>query len=117
MNWTAAEQRHDFSTPEGVIFESLRDIEKLRAEHRAFDSGADVWIVNTRCDAVLGIGRYYKGEKIVALFNFSDYSQNLSLDELGDYSDLLTGAAMNKFSLNIASGSFMWLVCDFGEEF
>ena len=117
MNWTAAEQRHDFSTPEGVIFESLRDIEKLRAEHRAFDSGADVWIVNTRCDAVLGIGRYYKGEKIVALFNFSDYSQNLSLDELGDYSDLLTGAAMNKFSLNIAPGSFMWLVCDFGEEF
>ena len=117
MNWIAAEQRHDLSTSEGIIFESLREIEKLRAEHRSFDSGADVWLVDTKSDAVLGIGRYYKGEKIVALFNFSDTEQNLSISELGDYSDLMSGTAVDKFCISMAPGSFHWLVCDFGEEY
>ena len=42
--------------------------------------------------------------------------KELYLDELGDYNDLLIGTAVNKFSINIAPGSFMWLVCDSGEE-
>ena len=70
MNWRAAEQRHDPETPEGRIFRRHPKLETLRAEHRVFDGAADVWIVDTGDDSVLGIGRYHQGEKLVALFNF-----------------------------------------------
>ena len=84
--------------------------------HRVFDGGADTWLVDTRDDGVLGIGRYYRGEKLVALFNFSQWEKTVSVCELGDYTDLLTGQEVDKFKITLPSGGFAWLICDFGEE-
>lgn len=116
MDWAAAEKRGDPETPEGRVFLGLRRLEKLRAEHRVFDGSADVWIVDTRDDQVLGIGRYCRGEKLVALFNFSEWEKTVSVDELGNYTDLLGGCAADKSNIYIPSGGFVWLLCDFGEE-
>jgi hypothetical protein len=58
MNWEAAKLRHDPATPEGQIFTALRALETLRDAHRVFDSRADVWLLRTGDNAVLGIGRY-----------------------------------------------------------
>ena len=115
LNWDAAEKRNDPDTPEGRVFSALRRLEGLRAEHRVFDGGADTWIVNTRDDSVLGIGRYCRGEKLVALFNFAEGERCVSLDELGDYTDLLSGDAVDKYAVRLPSGGFKWLLCDFGE--
>ena len=115
MNWDAAALRHDPETPEGRIFTGLRRLEELRAAHRVFNGEADVWIVDTRDDCVLGIGRYYRGEKLVALFNFGEQERTVSISELGDYSDLLTGRPVSVFRIVIPSGGFRWLLCDFGE--
>ena len=115
LNWDAAEKRNDPDTPEGRVFSALRRLEGLRAEHRVFDGGADTWIVNTRDDSVLGIGRYCRGEKLVALFNFAEGERCVSLDELGDYTDLLSGDAVDKYAVRLPSGDFKWLLCDFGE--
>ena len=113
LNWNAAEKRHDPSTAEGKLFAGLRQLETLRAAHRVFDGGADTWLLNTGTDAVLGIGRYYKGEKLLALFNFSDKSRWIFSDELGDYSDLLSGDAADKNAILVPACGFRWLVCDF----
>ena len=115
MLWDAAERRSDPSTPEGQLFQGLRQLETIRAAHRVFDGGADVWLVNTFDDGVLAIGRYYKGEKLVALFNFTDREKHVAVDELGDYHDLRTGAHADKNWLTLPSGGFQWLLCDFGE--
>ena len=114
MNWDAAAQRHDPASPEGQLFHGLRQLEKLRASHRVFDGGADVWVINTFDDGVLGIGRYHKGEKLVALFNFVEQEKHVAVDELGDYYDMCTGEHADKNWITLPSGDFKWLICDFG---
>ncbi len=116
MNWKAAELRHDPETPEGKLFAGIRQLESLRASHRVFDGAADVWIVNTGNDGVLGIGRYHQGEKLVALFNFSETEKRIWVDEMGSFHDLLTGEKADKFAVELLPGAFKWLICDFGEE-
>ena len=116
MNWQAAARRRDQTTPEGRVFAGIKAMEQLRAEHRVFDGAADVWILDTRDDSVLGIGRYYRGEKLLALFNFAERERQVSVNELGDFRDLFSGEAADKFALTIPAGGFRWLLCDFDEK-
>ncbi len=116
MDWNAAAKRRDPETPEGRMFTGLRRLAALRAEHRVFEGAADVWIVDTRDDGVLGVGRYFRGEKLVALFNFSDREKRIGIDETGEFRDLLCGAPADKADLTIQSGGFLWLLCDFDGE-
>ncbi len=116
MNWQAAARRRDPTTPEGRVFAGIKAMEQLRAEHRVFDGAADVWILDTRDDSVLGIGRYYRGEKLLALFNFAERERQVSVNELGDFRDLFSGEAADKFALTIPAGGFRWLLCDFDEK-
>ena len=115
MNWDAAEKRSDPDTPEGRIFLSLRKLEELRNAHRVFDGKADVWLVVTGDNSVLGIGRYYQGEKLIGLFNFAETTRTLSLRENGSFCDLLNGEAVDKTSLILQPGGFLWLQCDFDD--
>ena len=116
MNWQAAALRRDPTTPEGRVFTGIRKMEELRAKHRVFDGAADVWILDTRDDSVLGIGRYCRGEKLLALFNFAERERRVSVSELGDFRDLFSGEAVDKFDLTIPAGGFLWLLCDFDEK-
>ena len=113
LNWEAAERRKDPESVEGKLFDFLRKLEDLRADHRAFDEGADTWLVETGNDAVLGIGRYYRGEKLVGLFNFGSDRVVLSVDELGFYYDLMTRERVDKDAVALMPGGFVWMVCDF----
>ena len=113
MNWRRAARRTKAGTPEQQVFDALRRLETLREEHRVFDGAADTWIVNTRDDSVLGIGRYYRGEKLVALFNFASSERTLHIDELGEYTDLLTGETLDKWNVTLPAGGFVWMLCDF----
>ena len=116
MDWAAAEKRADPDTPEGRIFTGIRTLEQLRTAHRVFDGAADVWLLDTRDNSVLGIGRYYRGEKLLALINFGETEKTVCVNELGEFRDLLTGAAADTRALTIPSGGFAWLLCDFGEN-
>ena len=116
LDWEAAEKRLDQNRPEGRLFSSLRKLELLRKDHRVFDGGADVWLVQAGDDSILGIGRYYEGEKLVGLYNFSETEKPISVGELGDYMDLLTGEGIDKTAVTIPSGGFVWMICDFAED-
>ncbi len=116
MDWAAAEERDDPATVPGRIFPALRQLETLRHEHRVFDAGADVWLLLTGDDSVLGIGRYYQGEKLAALFNFSDGERRVPVNTPGSFTDLLTGQAVDKTGLLLPPGGFAWLICDFNTE-
>ena len=116
MKWENAERRHDPETSEGQLFSSLRRMERLRTEHRVFDGMADTWVLETGDDGVLGIGRYYDGEKLLAFFNFSDGERCISVDELGEYINLSDGKPADKHCIRIPSGGYMWLLCDFTKE-
>ncbi len=117
MNWAAAKKRREGTTPEGHVFTSLRRLEKLRAEHRVFDAKADTWTLNIWDQSILGIGRYYDGEKLIALYNFSDEEKHTTLwNEEGELYDLFTGMVINKRDVPLPPGGFRWLLCDFTQK-
>ena len=113
LNWEAAARAEEDGTIEHRLFHALRTLENLRLEHRVFDSRADTWIVSTGDDRVLGIGRYYEGEKLIALFNFGESGLSVSIDELGSFTDLATGEACDNGNLLLFPGEHRWLICEF----
>ncbi|MCR4712317.1 MAG: amylosucrase, partial [Clostridia bacterium] len=115
LNWDAAALTDKKGTVENRLFTAIRELEKLRAAHRVFSADADTWLIETGNQSVLGIGRYFDGEKLCALFSFSEREQVLPLNELGEYKDLMTGESVNKHSVTIPAGGFAWLACEFGE--
>ncbi len=116
MNWAAADRRRDADSVEGQLFSSLSFLEKLRAAHRVFKSGADAWLLLTGDDGVLGIGRYYRGEKLAAYFNFSQTDRWIPINTPGDFTDLLTGEAIDRTCILLPPGGFAWLICELSAE-
>ena len=65
---------------------------------------------------MLGIGRYYDGEKLIAIYNFSDEEKKTTLwNEDGELFDVFSGHVINKREIEIPANSFRWLMCDFDE--
>ena len=110
MDWKKAALRSRKSTPEGKVFSAIRKMEGFRAEHAAFDAKADTWILDTGSDQILGIGRYYQGEQILALFNFGDSEQIAWVRDLKIYTDLMTGRKTDAGAVKIPAGGFRWLL-------
>ena len=109
LDWRKAERRHQDNTVENDIFDAIRRQEQLRSQYRVFDDSADTWLLDTHSDHVLGVGRYCQGEKLLALFNFSDEEQSVWLDDRADYTDLWTGRECSPMMVHLAPGGFMWL--------
>ena len=109
LDWEKAGKRGDKKTPEGALFSFLRKAEDLRARYNLFDDHADVWLLDTGNDHVLGIGRYFRGEKLLALFNFADEPQTAWIREDAVYLDLLEKKDRKAGAVKIPAGGFRWL--------
>lgn len=112
--WDQAEEREDKNTRPGRIFQALKRLEKIRREHICFENSADVWIMEPYNDHILAIGRYYKGEKLIALFNFNTNDETAWINESEDYIDLITGEPCRAQGVGVPARSFRWLLTDFG---
>ena len=110
MDWSAAERRRNPKTPEGRVFGAIRRLEALRAEHEAFSTAADARLIPGCGDSLLGVERCFGSERLVALFNFSEWAQVALPRDEGSYTDLWTGETISAKNLTIPAGGFMWLV-------
>ena len=110
LNWRKAALRRRKNTPEGKVFSAITRIEAIRGEHPVFDTGADVWLLNPGSDALLGIGRYYQDEQLLALFNFSDEEQTAWLKDDKIYTDLIDGTECDADAVKIPPRGFRWLL-------
>ncbi len=113
MDWEKAEKRKKKTTTEGKVFIALRQLEEIREKHDVFDSAGDTWLPDTRNDQVLAIGRYYQGEQLIALFNFSDSKQIVPLRDDKTYTDLITGKETVAQAVAVEAGGFRWLLHTF----
>ena len=109
LDWKAVEKRKSATNIEGKVFKGLKKLEKIWNKHLAFDSAADTWLIRTSGNQVLGIGRYYKGEKVLCFFNFSDQDRQVWLTEGDEVKDLWDGSAVEDAYVEIESGWFKWL--------
>ncbi len=110
MNWELAQNIKKPGTVEERIFDGLRQLEQIRATRRVFRSDADVWTIDTGNPAVLCIGRYYEGEKLIGLFNFSEYAQTAQTGEIsGEYTELLSKQKMQADHMELPGYGFYYL--------
>ena len=112
MDWRAAEKRRDASTPEGRLFQAIKRLEALRAGHVAFDASAKVSLLPAAGDSALSIERRYGGERLVALYNFSDWPVPALPGESGAFTDLWTGKRVQAEGLTVPANGFRWLACE-----
>ncbi|MCI9209894.1 MAG: amylosucrase [Eubacterium sp.] len=110
MRWDLAEKRKDITSVEGKLFQGLCLLENIRKTEKAFMSDADTWTIETWEPAVLCMGRYYDGEKIIGLFNFSEQEKTAWIRETdGSYSDLISGDAVDPVDVLVPAYGFYYL--------
>lgn len=110
MNWKLAENISKPDTVEAKIFHGLERLEKIRKGEKVFMSTADTWTIETWDPSVLCIGRYLDGEKIIGLFNFSEFDKTAWINETdGDYVDLVSGEKRKAAGVDIPGYGFYYL--------
>ncbi|MDE5893097.1 MAG: amylosucrase [Acetatifactor sp.] len=110
MNWELAENITAPDTVEGRLFGRLRQLEEIRRAEKVFVSYADTWTIETGDPAVLCIGRYFEGEKLIGLFNFSEHDRIAQIHEAdGDYVDLISGKALKPDTVDIPAYGFYYM--------
>lgn len=110
MNWKNAEKICDMTTVEGRLFNRLRELEHIRRTEKAFVSYADTWTIETWDQNVLCMGRYYDGDKIIGIFNFSEFDKVAWINETdGMYKDMLSDNTMEAKGVMIPAYSFLYL--------
>ena len=107
--WELAELRNDTDTIQGQLFQGLRQLEQIRAEHPVFCADALVWPLDSGDDAVLSLQRRYGGQTLTALFNFSEHPRTLTNPAPGSV-DLATGAEVPDRTLELQGYGFRWLL-------
>ena len=109
FSWEDAKKRLDPATRQGRLYGSLRKLEMLRAEHPVFAAEADCWLLEPQNDHILAIGRYYRGEKLLALFNFDPEEQTALLCDPEAFRDLLSGEESAADRVTLPGYGFKWL--------
>ena len=84
----------------------LRQLETIRGEQPIFSADADFYGFDTGSNAVLGVVRERKDQRLTALFNFSEEPQTLHLR--GRATDLITGRTVDLSSLELPGYGFLW---------
>lgn len=111
FHWELAAMRGDEGTRQGKQFQGLRRLTQLRAQEPAFDPRADAWTFDTGNPHVLGLGRWYEGRKLVALFNFSDEFVSASAPEAGAFEEMIYGGHYDDLDhVELYPYGFVWLL-------
>ena len=113
FHWDEAAKISDPNSRQGRIYNAIRLLHAMRVEYKVFDNNADAWVIETWNDHILGIGRYYRGQKLIALFNFSEFDQTAWIDEPEDYYDMMTGEKRPAKAVGIPAFDFVWLLTDY----
>ncbi len=110
FRWELAEHAHDLDTPEGQVFCGLNALGALRKTNPAFGTRADVWTLDTGDDGLLAIGRYFEGQKIIGVFNFTPWDKKVTFPhDPGEFTDMLTGEPHILQDLLVPSYGFYYL--------
>ncbi len=113
LDWKSAANRKKKGTREQRLFDAIGTLAKLRADNKVFENEAVTWIVEAYNDHILGIGRYYRGEKLIALFNFNDRDETAWINEEEEYTNLLTGEKVIAKAVGVPMYDFVWLYTKF----
>lgn len=107
--WELAEKRKDLSTVQGQLFQMLNRLEQIRRQENVFSQEAEVYTYDVHNDSILGILREYKGERFIALFNFSESEQTAWMQEEGIFRNLVNGEIVEVKDPVLKGYEFVWM--------
>lgn len=107
--WKLAEKRKDLSTVQGQLFQMLNRLEQIRRQENVFSQEAEVYTYDVHNDSILGILREYKGERFIALFNFSEREQTAWMQEEGIFRNLVNGEIVEVKDPVLKGYDFVWM--------
>lgn len=109
LNWTLAANSSDSGTVEGKIFQSLNQLEQIRKREKGFVTDASTWTAETENRSILCIGRYFEGDTLIGLFNFSETAQTAKPQGTdGIYTDLLSGQKCQLKEITLPAYGFFY---------
>lgn len=110
MRWELAANIEKPGTVEERIFHGLDRLEKIRKSECVFMTNADTWTIETGDQSLLCIGRYYEGEKLIGLFNFSEFDKTAWISEKdGEYRDLISGEKRELVNVPVPAYGFCYM--------
>lgn len=112
FQWTLADKRKDLSTVQGQLFQMLNRLEQIRRQENVFSQEAEVYTYDVHNDSILGILREYKGERFIALFNFSENEQTAWMQEEGIFRNLVNGEIVEVKDSVLKGYEFVWVKCN-----
>lgn len=104
-----ADKRKDLSTVQGQLFQMLNRLEQIRRQENVFSQEAEVYTYDVHNDSILGILREYKGERFIALFNFSENEQTAWMQEEGIFRNLVNGEIVEVKDPVLKGYEFVWM--------
>ena len=104
-----ADKRKDLSTVQGQLFQMLNRLEQIRRQENVFSQEAEVYTYDVHNDSILGILREYKGERFIALFNFSESEQTAWMQEEGIFRNLVNGEIVEVKDPVLKGYEFVWM--------
>lgn len=107
--WELADKRKDLSTVQGQLFQMLNRLEQIRRQENVFSQEAEVYTYDVHNDSILGILREYKGERFIALFNFSENEQTAWMQEEGSFRNLVNGEIVEVKDPVLKGYEFVWM--------
>lgn len=111
FRWDLEKRRSVKGSLQETIFDGIKKLETIRAQYKVFCTDANMWTVDTWDDSVLGLVREYEGEKVVCLYNFSEFDKTAWINEDdGMYRDLISGGEMEAKGVNIPAYGVYWLM-------
>ena len=109
FQWELMDKRKDLSTVQGQLFQMLNRLEQIRRQETIFSQEAEVYTYDVHNDSILGILREYKGERFIALFNFSEREQTAWMQEEGIFRDLVNGEIIEVKDPVLKGYDFVWM--------
>lgn len=111
FRWDLEKKRSVKGSLQEKIFDGIKKLETIRAQVPVFCTDARVWTIDTWDDSILGLVREYGEEKVIALFNFSEFDKVAWINEEdGMYTDLISGRAMEAKGVEIPAYGVYWLM-------
>lgn len=107
--WELADKRKDLSTVQGQLFQMLNRLEQIRRQENVFSQEAEVYTYDVHNDSILGILREYKGERFIALFNFSENEQTAWMQEEDIFRNLVNGEIVEVKDPVLKGYEFVWM--------
>ncbi|MHC1783202.1 MAG: amylosucrase [Anaerolineaceae bacterium] len=108
FDWTRARKRNNSKTPEGMVFQGLKKLIRLRKENNVFN-GHDTEILPTGNPHVFGYIRRNANDNVFVYANFSEGQQGIRLPDDGRLTDLAVGCEIPGPDFNLEPYQFLCL--------